>query len=136
MICHGQLDRALARVHCGILNWRQALSIWTDSLDAIYDTDVAVDGVLSILTASVRVIDKTAGVDLMPLGKAKVPTIVPAACVRRYELTAAGVTDLAPLLNATLTFNGATWRIVNHVYRPQPGGEMDGEITLILRQLN
>lgn len=109
------------------------MSVWTDSLDAIYDTDIAVDGSLSLLTDTIRVIDKTSGVDLMPLGQAKVPTIVPAACVRRYELTAAGLSP-TDLINATLTMNGGTWRIVNHAYRPQPGGELEGEVTLILRQ--
>lgn len=110
------------------------MTIWTDALDNIYSTDIAVDGLFSFLTESVRVIDKTAGVDLMPLGHAKVPTIVPAACVQRTVLTAAGVTDLADVINQTLTLNGATWRIVNHAYRVYPGGELGGEVTLILRK--
>ncbi len=105
-----------------------------DALDEIYASDIAVDGLFSIATDMVRVIDKTAGVDLMPLGQAKVPTIAPAACVQRRTLTALGVTNLATIINATLTFNGATWRIVNHAYRVQPGGEQDGEVTLILRK--
>lgn len=110
------------------------MTVWTDALDGIYASDIAVDGVFDFLTDSIRVIDKTAGVDLMPLGHAKVPTIVPAAVVQRSTLAAAGVTSLASLLNQTLTLNGATWKIVNHAYRVWPGGELGGEVTLILRK--
>lgn len=110
------------------------MTVWTDALDAIYATDIAVDGVFSISSESVRVIDKTAGVDLMPLGQAKVPTIVPAVCVQRRALTSLGVTNLAALINTTVAFNGSTWKIVNHAYRVQPGGEQDGEVLLILRK--
>lgn len=110
------------------------MSIWTDSLDAIYESDIGADAVLSLLTDSIRAIDKTTGVDVAPLGLANVPTLLPAACVRRASLTDAGITDLADLINATITLNGVTWRIVNHAYRPQPGGELEGEVYLLLRE--
>lgn len=110
------------------------MSIWTDALDDIYASDIAVDGTLSLLTESIRVIDKTDGIDLALLGKAGVQTIVPAAVVQRSVLTAAGVTNMASLIQATITLNGVTWRIANHAYRVQPGGERDGEVFLILRK--
>lgn len=110
------------------------MSIFTDALDAIFDSDIGVDATLSVLTDGIRAIDKTTGVDLQPLGLAQQPTIVPAAVVRRRTLTEAGVTNLASLINATITLNGATWKIVNHGYRPQPGGELDGEVYLFLRK--
>lgn len=110
------------------------MSVWSDGLDAIYDSDIATDGVFSFLTESVRVIDKTAGVDLSLIGAASMPTVAPAACVRRSTLTDAGITNLADLINATVTLNGATWKITNHHYRPQPDGELAGEVWLVLRR--
>lgn len=110
------------------------MSVWTDSLDAIYDSEIGTDMVLSLLTDSIRAIDKTTGVDVSPLGLANVPTVLPAACVKRRDLTEAGITDLSTLVGAEVTLNGTTWRIVNHGYRPQPGGELEGEVYLILRQ--
>lgn len=109
------------------------MTIWSDALDDIYASEVATDGVLSVLTESVRVIDKTVGVDLMPLGQAKVPTIVPAACIRRSTLVEAGIA-LSTLINATITLNGVSWKIANHAYRARPDGELGGELLLILRQ--
>jgi stage V sporulation protein SpoVS len=110
------------------------MSIFTDALDDIYDSDIGVDATLSILTESVRVIDKTAGVELQPSGKVSVPTLVPAVAIQRSTLTEAGVTNLATLINTTITLNGATWKIINHRPAPQPGGERDGEVYLILRE--
>lgn len=109
------------------------MTIWTDALDAIYASDIGVDGTLSLLTDSIRMVDKTTGVDVQPIGLATMPTILPAVCVQRRVLTAAGVTNLSTLINATVTVNGVTWKITNHAYRPQPGGELDGEVFLILR---
>lgn len=111
------------------------MSIFIDALDAIYESEVGVDATISILTEAVRVIDKTAGVELRPLGDkgGMMPTVLPVAAIRRAELTEQGVTNLATLLNATITLNGATWKIINHRPAPQPGGERDGEIYLILR---
>lgn len=109
------------------------MSIFTDALDAIYSSDIGVDAQLSLLTESVRMVDKTTGVDLQALGHATMPTIVPAACIQRSTLDDAGIT-LATLIGTTLTINGATWRIYNHVYRVQPGGEQDGELFLLLRK--
>lgn len=113
------------------------MSIFSDALDIIHSSDIGSDAVFNVLgttEGTLRVIDKTSGVDLQLIGQATVPTIVPAAVVRRSVLTGAGVTNLATLLNTTIALNGATWKIVNHAYRPQPGGEMEGEVYLILRK--
>ncbi len=108
------------------------MSVFTEALDAIYDSDIGVDAVFSILTESVRVIDKTAGVELK-VGNATLPTVHPAIAVRRTTLTETGVTNLATLVNTTVTVNGVEWKIINHRSAPQPGGERDGEVYLILR---
>lgn len=109
------------------------MSIWTDQLNAIYDSPIGTDATVDLLpSVTFRAVDKTSGVDLQMLGKASVQTIVPAVCLRRYELDANGVTP-ASILNSVWTFNGANWKVINTAYRAQPGGEMEGELWLILR---
>lgn len=110
------------------------MSIWSDALDTIYESDIGTDAVLEAFgTEEVRVLDKTSGIDLRILGKADVKTIVPAACIRRASLVEAGL-DPVDLLRTAVTMNDQTWTIINHGYRARPDGETQGELFLILRQ--
>ena len=60
-----------------------------------------------------------------------VDTVNPMACVRAYELAAAGVA-LSDLPEGSITFNGKSWRIKSFRYRNSPTGETDGEVELRL----
>jgi hypothetical protein len=104
-------------------------------LDVIY-RQLGVTATIEDVAAAVTVVDKTAGVELEPnSGNVRVPTIVPAACVRRSELTARGVTNVGTLVGKNITFNSATWTIVSHKPKPNPqGGESLGEVYLFLRE--
>lgn len=111
------------------------MSVFSISLDAIYTSPIGTDATFSAFTPGDRVIDKTAGVEVQPVaGGTKVPTIVVACMVRRAKLIERGVTNLATLVNSTVTFNGATWIIHNYSFAPQPGGELEGEARLHLRK--
>jgi len=78
---------------------------------------------------SVRVIDRTAGVDVA--GNADVPTIRPAALVRVSELTAAGLTR-SGIRRAEVVMNGTAWRVERTELRPTHRGEADGELLMVL----
>ena len=78
---------------------------------------------------TLTVLDKTAGVEVGD--KFTVSTILPAAMVRVSELTTNGLA-IASLRGVTITFNGKSWTIMRHEYRPSPKGEGDGELLLIL----
>ena len=108
-----------------------------DYASLLYGPAFDVLGVPATLTLDVSdaepvtltVLDKTAGVEVGD--KITVSTILPAAMVRVSELTAAGV-SASDLRGATITFNGKSWSIMRHEYRPSPNGEADGELLLIL----
>lgn len=108
--------------------------IFVTALDAIYDSEIGRDASFAAFSGGARIIDKTGGVEVKPLGNgASVNTIVPAIMVRMAELTARGVTSMAALVGTNVTFNGGTWSIINHRSSPQPGGERAGEVRLFLR---
>lgn len=109
-------------------------SVWSISLDAIYNSPVGTSASFAAFAGSVRVVDKTSGVDLMPInGGGSMPTVEPAVMVRRSTLDAKGVTP-AQLVGTLVTFNALTWKIINHKPAPQPDGEAGGEYRLILRK--
>lgn len=113
------------------------MTLWSVHLDAIYISPVAVDAHFNATTEGfdARVVDKTMGLEVQPEPKGpRVPTLLPAACVRKSELLAKGVTVLATLVDTTVTFSGVTWKIINYGFRPSPEGETGGEIALYLRK--
>jgi hypothetical protein len=80
-------------------------------------------------TASLSVIDKTAGVALSD--RMNVESIRPVVRVRTAELVRNGI-DVTDLPNSEISFNGASWRIKAYRQMPAPTGEMTGETMLIL----
>lgn len=110
------------------------MGFWQDQLDALYGTPIATDGSLSGVTEPIRVMDKTAGIEVQHAGGVVSPTLQPAATVRRPEITALGF-EPRDLVNKTLTLNGTSWRIQSWKPRPTPEGELTGELLLYLTKV-
>jgi len=93
------------------------------AMDAIYRTQIATDCVVSGVSGSIRVIDKTDGIDAPAPrnGKLKVPTVAPAVVLRDKEVAAKGLT-ISQLVGRSLTFNGKTWWVHATEPRPRPDG--------------
>ena len=102
---------------------------------------LGVDATLAIGTDAypgLRVIDKTAGEPVNQtgssntmLGGINMPVLKPAAMLRMTELTDNGLT--APdVVGAAITFNGASWDVLNYEYRPSRYGRLYGELLLVL----
>lgn len=115
------------------------MSIWSDSLDAIYAT-IGVDA--SIVKGSggaaitgLTVIDKTAGVAVDTGNQINVQTVIPACVIRASELTLKSMAR-ADLIDSKVTFNGKTWRSRSNQPKPQPDGEDGGELYLFLTDEN
>jgi len=109
-------------------------TVWALSLDAIYASPIGTDATFAAFAGSVRVLDKTAGVEVeLVSGGGSMPTVLPVAMVRRSTLDDKGVTA-ASLVGTTVTLNGVTWKIINTKPAPQPDGEAGGEYRLILRK--
>lgn len=106
--------------------------LFADMLDNIYGV-LGTAAVISGYSTPITVVDKTAGVELT-LEKLSVPTIAPAAAARVAELTAIGVPNVQDLIKRVITFNRASWSIVNIQPKPTPEGEDVGEVYLILRK--
>lgn len=96
------------------------------------DATLTLEGALAPLTG-LTVLDKTGGVDVGS-NEMNVQTILPAAVLRVVELTARGV-DVDSLPRAVLEFNDSTWRVKSYRPKPSPKGERDGEVYLILEQM-
>jgi hypothetical protein len=82
---------------------------------------------------TLTVIDMTDGIETGD--GVDVGTVVPGAVFQLSELTGQGFAR-ADLDRASITFNGGTWKIVNHVPKPVPSGEANGEILLTLEETN
>ena len=110
-----------------------AVTIWSDQLDTIYASEIAVDAELDTGTegeaVSVRAIDKTSGVEVSGEGDAS--SIRAAAFVRMSQLTGYGLAR-GDLQGGTLTIDSKSWRIDGHTLRPNPDGELKGEICIFL----
>jgi hypothetical protein len=111
-----------------------AVTIWTDMLDGIYGSAIAVSATLVPASGgdgvTVKVVDKTDG--LVIGGEGDVQSIVPAVAVRMSELTSNSLTR-EDLDNGTLTLpSGKTWAIKAHALKPTPDGELQGEAILLL----
>lgn len=79
-----------------------------------------------------RGIDKTGGVEVS-LAQTEVPTIQPAVIVRVAEMIAVGLNP-DDLIDALLTINGASWKVLTFMRKPSPHGETDGELYIILQE--
>lgn len=115
---------------------------WSLMYGPIYAT-LGVEAVLTVACGdppmALTVIDKTSGSSSsfgnganrngLNFSDVNVLTILPAAVVRATDLAD---TDLAKLRDAQITFNGKTWRVMDHEPVPAPTGEGQGEIRLIL----
>lgn len=118
------------------------MSIWDVHYNALYASPIAVDAELTIacgdMPLSLRAIDKTTGIaagfgshnrDGQHFSDMAVMTIRPHVMVKAIDLAEV---DQANLRDAEITFNGKTWRVVDHEQVPAPTGEGYGEIRLIL----
>lgn len=118
-----------------------------DYATLLYGPVYAIQGVPAVLTLTdtagtevdLTVLDVTSGmaIDGAQGGRkrftAEVETVEPAAMVRQTELTEKSIA-LADLDGASIAFNGKTWFIRNHGFRPSPNGEAEGEIALFLTE--
>lgn len=114
------------------------MTIWSDMLDSIYDSDVACDALLtagSVEALEVRAINKVAGIEVRTGADASLATIEPAAFLRMSTLDEAGLT-LNDVSSGSLVINGKDWLIVGQVLKPNPDGELKGEVGLILSDAN
>lgn len=80
---------------------------------------------------TLTVIDKTSGVALG--NNVEIGTLVPGAVLQVSDLTDAGL-SADDLVEATIVFNGGTWRIASHYPKPVPSGEASGEIVMVLEK--
>lgn len=118
------------------------MSIWDVHYNALYTSPIAVDAVLVVacgeVPMEVRAIDKTVGLaagfgshsrDGQHFSDMAVMTVSPHVMVKAIDLADVEPADLR---DAEITFNGKTWRIMDHEPVPAPTGEGYGEIRLIL----
>lgn len=105
-----------------------AMTIWQDSLDTIYTSELAVDATFSAGTAgsglTLRMLDKTVGIEVGEPDNPQVTTVLPAAYVRMAELTSNGLTR-ADVDGATVNIAGQDWRVKAHILRPRPDGQVE-----------
>ncbi|WP_027037882.1 hypothetical protein [Mesorhizobium ciceri] len=123
---------------------------WASLLYAPIYATLGVDAVLTVACGDppiktgadggpLLVLDKTAGSSAsfgnganrngLNFSDVNVMTIRPAAMVRATDLADV---ESAKLRDAQITFNGKTWRVMDHEPVPAPTGEGQGEIRLIL----
>jgi hypothetical protein len=88
---------------------------------------------VSGIPEQIMMIDKSVGVEIEVTPKSQVPTLVPAAVVRRAALEAYGMTP-ATMVNRMIVMNGVTWIVTSARPRPTPDGEARGEYYLLLRK--
>lgn len=84
---------------------------------------------------NLTVIDKTSGVEVSNSAMSEVSTIRPAAMVRAAEVATALIAR-EDLRRAELCMNGKKWRIESSAPRPTPNGESDGELMLLLIEVD
>lgn len=105
---------------------------WSIHYNAIYDALGVTATIIAPSSAGqidVVAIDKTAGIAVAD--EVEVHSVRPAAVVRMAELIANSF-DKVDLDGGSITLNGKTWRIKNHMPRPSPSGEDVGELYLFL----
>ncbi|MGR9317290.1 hypothetical protein ACU8LZ_12665 [Rhizobium leguminosarum] len=107
----------------------------------LFDPAYSIFGVDAVLTladtagaqVSLVVIDKTGGLPIGP--NVEIGTVVPGAVLRASALADNGV-DRDALDEATIAFNGKSWRIASYYPKPVPSGEANGEIVLVLESVD
>jgi hypothetical protein len=111
------------------------MTIWSDQLDQIYDSEIGKDATLNAGSGAtgfaVRVIDNIAGSPIANDARGEILSVEPTARLRMSELTDNSLTR-DDLDNGTLTLNEKAWRIKAHILKPNPDGELKGEVILIL----
>ena len=107
------------------------MEMFAANLDAIYAT-LGVEASLEVASAtySITVIDKSQGV-LIEDHKAGIATMIPGAVVRVSELTENALAR-SDCRQAILTMNDKFWRVENTKPLPTPRGESEGELLLLL----
>lgn len=104
------------------------MTIWSDGLDAIYNSELATDGLLSSGTGgdavTLRMLDKTVGVAVGDPNEPSIMTILPAVCVRASELEERAI-PVASVDAGTVTVAGREWRVKSHQVRPRPDGAQE-----------
>ena len=110
------------------------MTLWSDNLENIYESDIAVTATLLVPSSggaefSVRLIDKTSGIEISD--QQGLQTIRSAAVLRMSTLEDNSIlrTDLD---NGTVTINSKDWKIQSHLLKPNPDGELKGEVVLLL----
>lgn len=102
-----------------------APGIFKTAMDRIYATQIATDGAFTGVSGTMRVIDKSDGVDAPPgprvANKVKAPTVRPAITIRDHEVASKGLTP-AQLVGKWVEFNGGRWYVHAHEPRPRPDG--------------
>ena len=106
-------------------------------LDPIYVAH-GVDAEITLLGSTdpvtLRLVDKTSGVEIQESGEA-VQTVRPVAYVRATELIEKGI-DPDDLDGATLDMNSKSWRVESVQTKPVPwGGAASGEYQMILLEV-
>lgn len=111
------------------------MTIWADSLNVIYDGPIGCDATLTPGSGgsaiSVRAIDRTSGIIVQTGDGGEVQSIEPAAVLRMSTLDDNDLVR-ADLDDGLISINSKSWRIVAHRLRPNPDGELKGEIMLLL----
>lgn len=111
---------------------------WSMLYDPVYAT-LGVEAVLTLpgtdgAEIELTALDKTSGVVVG--SDVEVQTVEPAAVVRHTELSASEGFSLSQLRDSSLLMNGKTWKVRNYSLRPAPTGEEQGEVMLLLTELD
>lgn len=115
------------------MDWKATL------LDPIYRA-MGIPAVLVLASTDatytgLTVIDKTTGIEVGSGGDLGISTIKPACAIRVEDLTSRSI-DLIDLKGSQIAFNSKAWRIEHRVPRPLPSGESEGELLLILTEID
>ena len=112
------------------------MTIWSDSLDNIYSSEIAVSATLTPGagssngdTISVVLIDKTSGIEV--IDQNGLQTIIPVAFLRMSTLESNNLVR-SDMDGGSVVINSKTWKINAHTLKPNPDGELKGEIVLML----
>lgn len=98
---------------------------------SLYSTSVVVSCVYGG-RFELRGIDKTGGVEVA-LSQTEIPTIQPAVTVMVADMIEVGLNP-DDLIDALITVNGSSWKVLTYMRKPSPHGETDGELYIILQE--
>lgn len=112
---------------------------WDDMLLAPHYRDGAPHAVDALLVTrggdekTLRVIDKTSGIEVTLGGELGVPTVKPAVAVRQAALVDQSIARV-DLVDGQITVNEVRWRIRQTAPKGSTQGESKGEIYLLLER--